>query len=249
MSATSGEGGSPDTQRSLAACLVRPLASPISPQAPNTHDPAKAKARLCIAAHTRASIPMSVATLPVRIQRNTATCRRHTTTARLRPATVGRNLPLLSVIQLRLAACRGHTPHHGKSLLRTKLLVRRLPSSHHLSQIVLTTVYPCLELRRTSSGPGTNETILARLDRQAVDVSQWAADSGRHMEAVSRRRGADNRRSTQSDLSEQSESSPGPPPPHSSPQSSAPSADLSASPAFLKRLDDALKGLHVTLPG
>ena len=124
MSATSGEGGSPDTQRSLAACLVRPLASPISPQAPNTHDPAKAKARLCIAAHTRASIPMSVATLPVRIQRNTATCRRHTTTARLRPATVGRNLPLLSAIQLRLAACRGHTPHHGKSLLRTKLLVR-----------------------------------------------------------------------------------------------------------------------------
>lgn len=123
------------------------------------------------------------------------------------------------------------------------------PSSHHLSQIVLTTVYPCLECRCVTSGPGTNETILARLDRQAVDVGQWAADTSRHMEGVSRRRDACNRRSTQSDLSEQSESSPGPPTPHSSPQSSPPSADFSTSPAFLKRLDDALKGLHVTLPG
>lgn len=123
------------------------------------------------------------------------------------------------------------------------------PVRSHLSQIVLTTVYPCLEIRQAPSGPGTNETILAQLDRQAVDVGQWAADIGRHMEDVARRRDTYNRRSTQSDLSEQSEFSPGPPTPHSSPHSSPPSADLSASPAFIKRLDDALKGLHVTLPG
>lgn len=104
-------------------------------------------------------------------------------------------------------------------------------------------MYPCLELRQGPSGPGTNETILARLDRQAVDVGQWAADIGRHMEDVTRRRGTCHRRSTQSDLSEQSDFSPGPPTPRSSPQSSPASADLSASPAFLKRLDDALKGL------
>ncbi|KAH9913305.1 uncharacterized protein B0H18DRAFT_1025105 [Fomitopsis serialis] len=104
-------------------------------------------------------------------------------------------------------------------------------------------------IRQVSSGPGTNETILPRSEKQGVDIGQWAADIGKHMGGVAQRRGAYERRSTQSDLSELSEFSPGPPTPHSSPQSSPPSADLSTSPAFLKKLDDALKGLNVSLTG
>jgi len=102
---------------------------------------------------------------------------------------------------------------------------------------------------QVSSAPGTNETILPTAARQGVDVGQWAADIGRHIDAVAQRCGPYERRSTQSDLSELSEFSPGPPTPHSSPQSSLPSVDLSASPAFLKKLDDALKGLNVSLTG
>ncbi|TFY58210.1 hypothetical protein EVJ58_g6557 [Rhodofomes roseus] len=106
-----------------------------------------------------------------------------------------------------------------------------------------------LGIRQASSGPGTNDTILPSFETQAVDVGQWAADVGRRVEVAAKRRGlgACKRRSTQSDISEQSEFSPGPPTPHSSPQSSPPSADLSASPAFLKRLDDALKGVNISV--
>ncbi|KZT71770.1 hypothetical protein DAEQUDRAFT_96452 [Daedalea quercina L-15889] len=100
--------------------------------------------------------------------------------------------------------------------------------------------------RQASLGPGTNETMFPRLETQPVDVGKWIANTGRYMDIAARRRGVYTRRSTQSDLSEQSEFSPGPPTPHSSPQSSPPSANLSASPAFLKKLDDALKGLNVT---